>query len=808
MLKSKAFLVFSAIIFCCLPAWAPLEAQTEKSLTGWAQGPLNSEQLSSSSVGKVFYEIAYELANSPDITAAQVEQAIILLTTTMNLDRSAKYVSPVLIKLACQYSRRDHSELVYSLLTNYVGESTDLEPARIAIRYLLEQLNSREEREKLLKEMLKDLGGKNAVLDSELATSLGLLMAETPDLESAQSYLIQAYNNNKYNKLAFAKLAELAPEQLEPAVYLEHLRLALGENPVGLEAALGFAQYAEQLQLYETAAGAYEYCADLFRFLHPSQPLPASVYLPWSISSYNTQRNQHKCLQIAEQLRQDGRFDLLLEAIAGKVAAKTGNANLARRILQAAEEKAHSYLANRESNHKTRTIDYEQLAWFYCFALPDLNKALDWANKAYSIDPNSPTAAALLAYSLVMNGQTELAKLLTSNYEHNQIADLTLAQIQLAQGQKDSAIQTLKSAITRDPGSLAAERAKEILTQHGGEYIPPVDPGITLAVLKNTFGQVVVPTFISPEKMISAHLNLRGSKFSYSSELGGTVAIRNNSSEPLVVSDDGLFKGYIKIDANISGDLNKKIRNLVSVKIAPGSPVKPGRSIVVPVRLLTGELGRILLTYPQASLDIEFTVYLDPVITADGKLTNRLPGVKPAKVLVKRPGIELTGKFLQNRLSSLTKGRLGQKIKTAKLFTGLLMEQHAMAERELPYKLMSADWMPALLKSALIHNLIRDGWVAKVHTMAGMLSLPLDYELTSAVAENLNDTYWPARMMAIYLLAKRQDSDFGKVLDWTAKYDSSKLVRDMAIALGAPVTDIRGGTRDGKPDIGAYETGP
>jgi hypothetical protein len=191
-----------------------------------------------------------------------------------------------------------------------------------------------------------------------------------------------------------------------------------------------------------------------------------------------------------------------------------------------------------------------------------------------------------------------------------------------------------------------------------------------------------------------------------------------------------------------------------------------------------------LLTYPQASVDIEFTAYLDPVITAKGP-TNRLPGIKPAKVVVKRPGVKLTGKFLRNRFSSLTKGKQGQKIRTAQLFTGLLAEQHAMANREPLYKFMYADWMPDLLKSALLHNLNDNDWVAKVHTMASMLTLPLDYELINALTESLNDTHWPARMMAIYLLAKSQDSNFAKVLDWTAKYDSSNLVRDMAIALGA-----------------------
>ena len=775
MFRSKAFLVCLAIMFCCSAAWSE-------------EAP-DAERLSSSSAANIFYEIAYELANRPDITSAQAEQAIIFLTAAMNLDSRANYASPVLIRLACQNSARDNSELVRILLAKYVDKSAeaDLEPARTAIRYLLEQLHSREEREKLLEEMLKILGGKNAFFDSELATTLGLLIAETSGLQTAQKYLMQAYYNNKYNKLAFAKLVELMPEQLSPAMYLENLRLAIGQNPISLETSLGFAQYAEQLQLYETASGTYEYCSDLFMFLYPTQPLPASIYLPWSISCYNTERNQHKCLQIAQRMSKEGRFDLLLEAIAGKAAMKMGNANLAKQILEDAEQKAHLYLANRGSNRGTQEVDHEQIAWFYCFAQPDPNKAIDWANKAYSTDPKSDTAAALLAYSLVMNGQTEWAELLTGNYERNQIADLALAQIQLAKSEKDSAIQSLKSAINRDPGSLAAERAKEVLIEQGGEYIPPVDSGTTLAELKNTFGQTVVPTFVSPENMISVQLNLQGSKFSYGSELGGTVSISNKSSQPLVVSDDGLFKGYIKIDADIKGDLQKNIRNLVFVKIAPGSPIEPGRSLLVPVHLLTGEFREIMLTYPQASLEIEFTVHLDPVMIADGKVTNRIPGLKPAKVLVKRSGIQLSGKFLQNRLSSLAKGRQGQKIKTAELFTGLMRERYATADRELPYKMMSADWMPAMLQSALIHNLTREDWVARVHTMGGMLSLPLNYELTNAVAVNLNDTHWPARLMAVYLLSKSQNHDFAKVLDWTAKHDSSQFVRDMAIALGAAV---------------------
>ena len=398
-----------------------------------------------------------------------------------------------------------------------------------------------------------------------------------------------------------------------------------------------------------------------------------------------------------------------------------------------------------------------------------------------------------------MNEQIEWAKLLIDNYEHNQIADLTLAQIQLAEGQRDLAIETLKSAITADPSSLEAEHAKQILAQHGGEYIPPIDPDITLAALRNSFGQALVPTFISPEKIISAQINVRSTEFYYGSKFGATIAITNNSSEPLVVSDDGLFTGNIRVDANLTGDLNRKLPNLVSIKITPAAAIEPGSGIFIPLRLLTAELKQLLLTHPQASVDIEFTLYLDPVTNDQGRITNHIRDLKPARLIVKRPKIKLTSRSLRNQFNSLTKGRQGQRIRTAHLFIGLLAEQHAMANREPLYKLMYADWMPALLKSALLHNLTSDDWVTKVNIMADMTYLPLDYELINTLSENLNDTHWPVRLMAVYLLAKSKNGNFAKVLDWTAKYDSSKLVRDMAIALGAAVPEPAGQPAQGRP---------
>ena len=741
----------------------------------------DSAELFSPSIGQRFYEIAYEIANNEDANDAEVKQAIIFLMATTGLDSRAKDALPEMVKLTSRHSAWDYTRLVSQLLVQYLDESADLEVAKKAVGYLLDQTNSREAREQLLGWLLQSLGTKNPAMDSELGTLHGLLMAEKPDTNNAAIAIMDAYNNNKYNKLAFEKLTELMPEQINPAMRIEHLRLALRKNPLDIEAALAFAQYAEQLQLYDTAANAYAYCADLFGYFYPSEALPASIYLPWAISSYNTPRNQYRCLQIAESIRQSGRFDLFAEAIAAKTAEKIGNTELANQLFQNAEDKAQDNYQSQTANRKSQIAS--QLAWFYCFALPNAENALDWANKAYSNEPDS-TTAALLAYALTLNDQTDWAKPLIENYQHNQIALLALAQIQRKQDQKNSAIETLKLAIAKDPGALEAEQAKQILAQLGGDYIPQTDPAIILTMLKNSFGQTIVPAFAGPDKIISVQLNVRGSKFSYGNPFGGFVAITNNSAEPLIISDDSLFTGSIRVDANVTGDLNEKIPNLVSTRVQPALPIEPERSLIIPLRLVTGKLRQLLLTHPQASLDIEFTAFIDPVNTSEGPI-NRLPDIKPVKVAVKRPGKLLNGKFLRNRINSLAKGQQGQKIATIQLFIGLLMEQNAMANRKPPYKFIYADWMPAMLKSAILHSLADDDWVAKTHTLASMLLMPMDYDLINASAESLNDAHWPVRMMALYLLQKKQDSSFAKVLNWAAKYDSHKLVRDMAIALGA-----------------------
>ena len=144
---------------------------------------------------------------------------------------------------------------------------------------------------------------------------------------------------------------------------------------------------------------------------------------------------------------------------------------------------------------------------------------------------------------------------------------------------------------------------------------------------------------------------------------------------------------------------------------------------------------------------------------------------------------------LNKELREYFSTELDQKIKTAELFTGLLKEQYALPNLTPPYRLMYAEGMRDLLRSGLSHeyglllNPAENEWIVKIHTMADMISLPLDITLMSAVAENLNNPQWPVRLMAVYLLAGNPESGFDKVLEWVAQKDVNKYVREMAVVI-------------------------
>lgn len=747
---------------------------------------LETEALFSENTAALFIKHASQVHQEDPLDILRTEQAMTFLTAASSLDSTPGEIPEQMLRIGADSScdGTDYSDHLTWALDRYLNSRSDLEVASDALRCVLDHLNTRIDREVLLEKLFRKYSSANTAFASELATQLGLLAVEKADMQTAINYLSGALQLNPYNQLAFSTFMELsAPPESErdPRKPVLQARRVLEMNPYDLDSAIRYAEMLRQLQMYDIASNAYEYMSQVHQFLYQAPSLPDDIVQGWLFSCYRADRLQRKCLALTETYRDPERFNLVLEAIAGKTLIKMGQVEKGGRLLESAAQKAEELILVKSPSEP---VYPEYLAWFYSFVLEQPEKSLAWSNQAFIEDPNRQGVGAIFSYSLALNGQNDLAQQYAELLkETDQIAALTMAMVQFSKDDKQTGLDALRAVVEMSPDSFVAEKAIRLLKDQGSDYIPSDSLGAAQERLEKEYGSRMVPDFMPPADRCSVKLLFNGSEFLYGADFPGRLVIENTSDEVLVISDEGFLQGHLRVDAILEGDLNVEIPDLLSMRFRPSQPILPGKHLSVPLDLNRGRLGRLLMTYPQADVQVHFTAYLDPTISNSGKTENRMKSIKAVHAKIRRRGVVLSRDFLLQRLNVLSKGQPGQKYRAASLFTGLLAEQTAV-------DLSGADFEHVRVERVLLTDSVRKmlvdkDWKIQVHTLSCLLSLsiPLD-GIVSEVSENLNHDKWPVRLMAMVLLAKAQPETFQKVLDWAGEHDSYGLNRRMAIALG------------------------
>ena len=363
-------------------------------------------------------------------------------------------------------------------------------------------------------------------------------------------------------------------------------------------------------------------------------------------------------------------------------------------------------------------------------------------------------------------------------------AAITMALVRRSQDQTQQAIDLLRNAIAMAPETFEAEKARSLLTDMGSEYLSPAYTQEIEKQLTEAFGTRMLLTYLEPRQRFAAKLQLSGGEVVYGAELGPRLVFENHSSAPLVIQDEAMLAGFIRVDAAVRGDITMDFPNLLSMRFRPSQPIMPNEHLFVPLDLRTGKLRQLLMAHPQASLEVEFTVYLDPVVAEDGTVANALAGTSPVTASFRRRGVSLTREFMMQRLDALARGQEGQKMQAATLFAGLLAEHEALTRGQVRYAHTEVE--RELLTDAVRRALTDENWRLRVHTMSAIdaLSLPADYALIQTLSGNLNHDQWPVRFMSLHVLSRLQKEQFQPVLDWKAQYDAHNLNRRLAVALG------------------------
>jgi len=727
-------------------------------------------------------------------SAHTVEVTITFLQAALELDDQLGSAREDLLKVSASGMAhpKDYSRPVMNAMRRYVDQQAYLSVVNHAVAYLLGRQNTRMDREALLSTLTQMYSDRNPVLASELKTQLSLLMMERAATKTAFQQLTAAYQMDPYNSLAFAKLVELSVASGQTpanAVLVQQLRRAVEANPLNLPVAMAYADILRQVQLYEPAQKAYGYTAELYAYLNSSQSIPVDIILPWSLCAFQSEWTRGKCLILADQIQADGKYDLSLEAVAGLAMIRMGDTENGRQRLQKAMQKA-SRLAKQTAGDET--IVPEQLCWFAAFVLLESEQALAWGHEAFAQHPESPQTRALFAYALTLNGQSDLAtEYLENADETDPVVLFTRAEILLQEEKKTEALSLFRKIIELGPETLIAFRADQRLKENDSEYLSAIASSEILSFLNREFGTEVVPAFAPISKMLKAKLNMNGSEYLYGRDLQANVTIENIGTGNLIISEMSMFTGRIRIDAEVQGDIRQYIPALVDTTIRPGRVLKPGQHAVSSFNLMRGSLRNLLRTYPQASVEVRFTLWLDPVEDSLGIVSNRWSQLEPVRYTIRRQGIELTRDFLMQRLDGVAHGKEGQKYRAAELFTGLLAEQHAAGQGDVSYRFARAE--PQLLTDAIRRLLADKDWMIRMQTLATLadVSLPIDYSLVSSVSENLSHEKWPVRMLALTILSAQESKNFQSVLEWTARNDTHPLNRQMGAALGGFEMPVR-----------------
>lgn len=182
----------------------------------YAASVLDTHEYFSPYNAKTTHKIAYELYNYSAPDSPEDRQAMILLNAVTELDYRSKYAFVDMLELGSDFQSKDQSRILRYVIQQYVDEKADLHVVTNAIRYILNRLDSRQQREALLANLFNTHKDSNKFLASELLTEIAILATEKSAIKIAANHFMMAYQINPYNRIAFSRLRQLIQMQGEP----------------------------------------------------------------------------------------------------------------------------------------------------------------------------------------------------------------------------------------------------------------------------------------------------------------------------------------------------------------------------------------------------------------------------------------------------------------------------------------------------------------------------------------------------------------------------------------------------------------
>jgi len=762
----------------------------------------------------------------------RLRQACILLETAVEMDKT--YV-PAWLDLVSLYTSPiidDPGRALGALIQYSRIIPDDQVPVENWIRYRLNSLNERKEREYFLRLSLTQMRSYPYV-QSEILEELAILALEKGDKDGARGLFTQAASVSAYNFDALARLFEIgAPEppvspQDTPEIIearkkafiqqveiqtIRRWRLQLLANPYDLQATLNLIDVLESYGRDELAQNFYPHVFRLLKSMPPQPALLGQMQLKQLVGLYKLEEYKN-CVRTASEILKDRPDDLLINGIMGMALQKLGLPEEAKQVLdQAAKKSVNSLYFTKPgiiaSQPPTGPAQGYQpnlpaeLAWFFCFIKPQPLEALKYAQDVYHRSAGNSRALNTLAYALTMNNQLDKAEELLKNSKdpNDPIAALAWTGILLKRNDKDTALKRLQ-AVNLNRAGILADTIKDKIK----ELSPPQPPDETTAppaqpppdnialILQNEFDNKELLLPDKPQDYIFSCMRFNTDTFNYGEPIFVQIYLTNISESNLQLGPGCFLDPHVFIVAELMPTgLPETATNQQSAQprsqgmLIPlvhrylnQSPVlAPGRSNLVTECLNVGQLRQILQQHPQQTYQITFRMFLDPIINPDGTIVGRIAQLQPKPFTVIRKGFTPTRSRLSAQEQFITAGTTQQRIQAANLLSGLIQEAQLAQNGTLAYRSQPLDI--AALGGLLPENLnytdprVR-GWCAYA---LGKTELSPQAPVTHKLITLLEDKNWFVRLMTAQTLVSV--ADLTEYLRWTTITDENEIVKRQA----------------------------
>ena len=633
-------------------------------------------------------------------------------------------VLPALLDLAELDVYNDYTNTIrLRLETEAAAGSKYPDTLKRALDFILGTINLREERTAYLESILNDYPKSCPELASYAAFNLANLSRETFDDKTADSYLKKAIELDPLSLEAREALLAIHPENNDLDAKAKLLKLKFALNPYDFKTSFLYSMFLRGFGRYEEAVKLFAWTADLFEYM-TGQYLSSDIYTPWIETLAAMKGNKLDAYNAIMARISPDEFDMRAESYRIQFDPNYSVDDFEKKINK-------MWLANDTK------INDGKMAWFYTFVKPDVEKAFDYAKKAYIHMPADQSVRDIYAYNLMKRGDFSRVNIFLSAANTHQAARIAMGLSHVDKIDEDM----IRMAAESNPLSYEGLEAIRILKENGTPYIAAVLPD-KFNAFDTPDGSLVPDKFVAPQDAIAIKITVAGKGYNPVTEaLPVNVSIENKLSRPLYIRNGGCFPGRIVVSCSVSGDVTAKDVLVANVVNQSSKPLLPGKVKNIEMDICKGQLFGILKKYPQANLLITPEITILGVI-GENQLqpTSRYAGEEISVMRI----ASLDSNFLSATYKTLTSGSELEKLTAASIFTDLYIE--SQSNPEYAHKATPV----ALLVKAVEKGLTTGDDAVEKRILAHLYGQPLPESTISIITHNqITDANPQIRLLSV-----------------------------------------------------------